>query len=197
MHNHISLSLPHWTDEFLSKAQKDLSQEEEKVRFVLDLTEQNIMHKTGGPFGAAIFDKESNQLISIGVNRVMPETCCVAHAEMMAIMFAQKKLKTFDLATQGRFQLVTSSKMCIMCLGAVIWSGIQEVIFSADTKDVEQIVGFDEGPVPEHYQRELEKRGIKLKGPIRQEEGKKTLQMYVDLGGFVYNSSSNPLKDNM
>ena len=44
--------------------------------------------------------------------------------------------------------MITSSKMCIMCLGNVIWSGLTKVTYSADTNDVQEITGFDEGPVP-------------------------------------------------
>lgn len=82
------------------------------------------MRKTGGPFAAAIFNKDTNELISSGVNRVMPENCSAAHGEMMAIMLGQKTLQTYDFSLKGRFQIVTSGKMCIMCLGGVIWSGV-------------------------------------------------------------------------
>lgn len=61
----------------------------------------------------------------------------------MAIIMAQKEMKVFDFSLVGDFQLVTSAKMCIMCLGNVIWSGLKEVIYSADTDDVQSIVGFD------------------------------------------------------
>jgi tRNA(Arg) A34 adenosine deaminase TadA len=56
---------------------------------------------------------------------------------MMAIMLAQKKLNTHDFSRKGQLQLVTSSKMCIMCMGAVIWSGLCEVVCSAMPSDVQ------------------------------------------------------------
>jgi tRNA(Arg) A34 adenosine deaminase TadA len=55
---------------------------------------------------------------------------------MMAIMLGHKTLNIFDFSIKGRYQLVTSSKMCIMCLGAVIWSKVSEVLYSADTPDI-------------------------------------------------------------
>ena len=118
------------------------------MEFVLGLANSNILKKTGGPFSAAIFNADTNELVSCGVNRVVPESSSAAHAEMMAIMLAQKTLNTFEFSLKGNFQMVTSSKMCIMCLGNVIWSGLKEVAFSADTADVQSITGFDEGPVP-------------------------------------------------
>ena len=187
----VTLSLPDWAQEFTSQAPHHFETLESRMRFVLDLTAKNIHEKTGGPFGAAIFDLSSGRLISVGVNRVMSEGCSVAHAEMMAIMLAQKTLGTFDLSQKGKYQLVTSAKMCIMCFGGVIWSGLLEVVYSAEGSDVESIVGFDEGPCPENYKHELEKRGIHLIGPLFQDQGIHVLKMYVKEGGFVYNSSIN------
>ena len=106
------------------------------MRFVLKLTLQNIEKKTGGPFGAAVFESESGQLVSVGVNVVLKQGCSAAHAEMMAIMLAQQELGTHDLGITElpEFQLVTSGKMCAMCLGSVVWSGVREVLASPSRK---------------------------------------------------------------
>ena len=45
------------------------------MRFVLKLTLQNIEKTTGGPFGAAVFERESGQLVSVGVNVVLNQGC--------------------------------------------------------------------------------------------------------------------------
>ena len=52
--------------------------------------------------------------------------------------------------------------MCAMCLGNVCWSGIKEVVSSAEPEDVERITGFDEGPTPPDYNDQLKLRGINL-----------------------------------
>ena len=67
------------------------------MRFVLALTERNIREKTGGPFGAAVFEQDSGKLVSVGVNVVIQQNCSAAHAEMMALMLAQKELDHYDL----------------------------------------------------------------------------------------------------
>ncbi|MDP6330298.1 MAG: hypothetical protein QGF55_05525, partial [SAR324 cluster bacterium] len=82
--NSLSLSLPEWVHDFLEKYEFPLVSPEERMRFVLDLTLQNIERATGGPFGAAVFEKNSGKLVSVGVNVVMEQSCSVAHAEMMA-----------------------------------------------------------------------------------------------------------------
>ena len=191
--NSLTLSLPEWIDDFLKQNQFPLVSNEERMRFVLKLTLQNIEKTTGGPFGAAVFERESGQLVSVGVNVVLKQGCSAAHAEMMAIMLAQQELGTHDLgiAELPEFQLVTSGKMCAMCLGSVVWSGVREVLASAQPEDVENIVGFDEGPAPADYDQQLEKRGISIIPSFLREEGCEVLQRYVDLEGVVYNPSRN------
>ena len=191
--NSLTLSLPEWIDDFLKQYQFPLVSNEERMRFVLKLTLQNIEKTTGGPFGAAVFERESGQLVSVGVNVVLKQGCSAAHAEMMAIMLAQQELGTHDLgvAELPEFQLVTSGKMCAMCLGSVVWSGVREVLASAQPEDVENIVGFDEGPAPADYDQQLEKRGISIIPSFLREEGCEVLQRYVDLEGVVYNPSRN------
>ena len=191
--NSLTLSLPEWIDDFLKQYQFPMVSNEERMRFVLKITLQNIEKTTGGPFGAAVFERESGQLVSVGVNVVLKQGCSAAHAEMMAIMLAQQELGTHDLgiAELPEFQLVTSGKMCAMCLGSVVWSGVREVLASAQPEDVENIVGFDEGPAPADYDRQLEKRGISIIPSFLREAGCEGLQRYVDLEGVVYNPSRN------
>ena len=191
--NSLTLSLPEWIDDFLKEYQFPLVSNEERMRFVLKLTLQNIEKTTGGPFGAAVFERESGQLVSVGVNVVLKQGCSAAHAEMMAIMLAQQELGTHDLgiAELPEFQLVTSGKMCAMCLGSVVWSGVREVLASAQPEDVENIVGFDEGPAPADYDQQLEKRGISIIPSFLRQEGCEVLQRYVELEGVVYNPSRN------
>ena len=187
----LNLELPDWIDAFLAEYPAVISSMETQMRFVLNLTERNIYEKTGGPFGASVFEQESGKLVSVGVNVVVGQNCSAAHAEMMALMLAQKKIGHYDLG-DARFsphRLVTSGKMCSMCLGNVCWSGIKEVVSSAEPEDVESISGFDEGPTPLDYNDQLKIRGINLVPELLREQGKEVLQLYVDLNGQVYNAT--------
>ena len=187
----MNLELPEWIDTFLAEYPVVISSMENQMRFVLDLTERNIREKTGGPFGAAVFEQESGKLVSVGVNVVVEQNCSAAHAEMMALMLAQKKIGHYDLGDVGSVahRLVTSGKMCAMCLGNVCWSGIKEVVSSAEPEDVERITGFDEGPTPPDYNDQLKLRGINLVPELLREQGKKVLQLYIDQNGLVYNAT--------
>ena len=187
----LNLELPEWIDTFLAEYPVVISSMETQMRFVLDLTERNIREKTGGPFGAAVFEQESGKLVSVGVNVVVEQNCSAAHAEMMALMLAQKKIGHYDLGDvrSVAHRLVTSGKMCAMCLGNVCWSGIKEVVSSAEPEDVERITGFDEGPTPPDYNDQLKLRGINLVPELLREQGKKVLQLYIDQNGQVYNAT--------
>ena len=187
----LNLELPEWIETFLAEYPGVISSMENQMRFVLDLTERNIREKTGGPFGAAVFEQESGKLVSVGVNVVVEQNCSAAHAEMMALMLAQKKIGHYDLGDVGSVahRLVTSGKMCAMCLGNVCWSGIKEVVSSAEPEDVERITGFDEGPTPPDYNDQLKLRGINLVPELLREQGKKVLQLYIDQNGLVYNAT--------
>jgi len=187
----LKLKLPDWINAFLAEYPVVISSMETQMLFVLNLTERNIREKTGGPFGAAVFEQESGKLVSVGVNVVVGQNCSAAHAEMLALMLAQKKIGHYDLgdARFPAYRLVTSGKMCAMCLGNVCWSGIKEVVSSAEPEDVESITGFDEGPTPPDYNDQLKLRGINLVPEFLREQGKEVLHLYVDLNGQVYNAT--------
>lgn len=184
----VSIALPDWVREWTPPP--PLPTLIERMEVVLELAARNVAEGTGGPFAAAIFERESGRLVSLGVNRVVPEQCSLAHAEVMAIGVADQVLGTYDLGAPGlpETQLVSSSQMCAMCLGAVVWSGVCEVAFSTTAADVIGIIGFDEGPTPPHYREQLERRGIHVIPEVLRDQGVAVLRAYVDSGGVVYNA---------
>lgn len=184
----LTMSLPPWVNEVdLPAPPAHLS---DRMEFVLALAMRNVDQCTGGPFAAAVFEQESGRLVSVGVNRVVPENSSLAHAEVLAIGLAQTSLGTYDLGGSGqpRLQLVSSSQMCAMCLGAVVWSGVGEVVYSTTAGDVIATVGFDEGPTPPDYSHQLAHRGITVVAGIMRDEGLTVLRRYVASGGVVYNA---------
>ena len=189
--NQIDLYLPEWIPVFLRNQPEFFLSSEERMKLVLSLTDRQIEEGTGGPFGAAVFELESGRLISVGVNRVVVTGCSTAHAEVMALSLAQKAVGTHDLGSEKlpEFQIVVNAQMCAMCLGAVIWSGVKEVCYAATSREVEQITGFDEGPLPSNIEGVLRQRGIRLKEGIMVEESKRLLEKYVTTGGLVYNAT--------
>lgn len=173
----IHLTLPPWIDEFVDDTRR-YTTDEERVGLAVALARRNIEHGAGGPFGAAVFNAEG-RVVSVGVNRVVPQTCSVAHAEMLAYMSAQQRLASFRLNAAGdRYTLATSAQPCCQCYGATLWAGIDELLIGARGEDVEALTEFDEGPLPTDWIGELEKRGIHVRRDILREEARAVLATY-------------------
>ena len=73
----------------------------------------------------------------------------------------------------------------MMCIGAIMWSGIKNVFYGVPSETVEKITGFDEGFKPDWID-EFKKRGITVYGNIEAELGEKALQEYIVSGLKVY-----------
>jgi len=185
----ISIQLPAWLDSHLPEEGRVYADKTARMQFVLGLAHQNIEHQTGGPFAAAIFNMENHTLLAAGVNLVVPSTCSMAHAEMVAISIAQKKLATFDLGAAGlpRFELVTSTEPCAMCFGALPWSGIRHLVCGARDADA-RAIGFDEGPKMSDWQQALQQRNISVETDICRDEAVEVLQRYAAQHGEIYNA---------
>lgn len=184
------LTLPDWIQQLLAERNLIMPTLEERVRLVIDLARENTQRGTGGPFGAAIFERDSGKLVAVGVNRVVPDQCSIAHAEMMAFAMAQQELGVFDLGGPGlpAHELVTSAQMCVMCYGATFWSGVRRVVCAASTDDVHELTNFDEGPVPADWRQQLEQRGIEVLEGVLREEARAVLQVYQAADGEIYNA---------
>jgi tRNA(Arg) A34 adenosine deaminase TadA len=163
---------------------------EDRMRAVIRFSKLNIDYQTGGPFAAAVFEKDTGKLVVIGVNRVIPINCSSAHAEIVAISMAQKKLGTYDLGGPGLplHQLVVNWRPCVMCYGAVIWSGIRSLVISGSGSELEDLTGFDEGPMHPLWVEELERRGIELIDNVLTQEACSVFKSFRDRNELVYNS---------
>ncbi|MCD8024825.1 MAG: nucleoside deaminase [Candidatus Gastranaerophilales bacterium] len=148
---------------------------------------ENSLENGNGPFMAAIYDENYN-LIAKAQNTVVKENSSICHAEINAVIKAEKLLKTYNLAPYNLGIYITSEP-CIMCLGAIMWSGIKRVYYSASSKKVEEITGFDEG-FKKNWQQEFKKRGIIVYPDILEELGAGVLEKYVNTGGIIYSPKS-------
>lgn len=172
----------------ISNEKLDINKVKKAEEIILGLQKElESVIKTGvGPFIAAIYD-EKGTLISKTTNSVVKDKCSNRHAEMNAIMEAEKFYNTYDLAPFN-LSLYVTSEPCIMCLGGIMWSGIKNVYFGVPSKRVEEITGFDEG-FKQNWLEEFKKRDITVYGNIAQEYGEKILEQYVKTGKEVYKPS--------
>jgi tRNA(Arg) A34 adenosine deaminase TadA len=159
-----------------------------RMGFVLELVRANIA-TGGGPFAAAVFERDSGRLVAAGANRVVASCCSAAHAEVLALSLAQARLGSHDLGAAGlpACELVTSAEPCAMCLGAVIWSGVRSLVCAARGTDVVAL-GFDEGPRPADWIGELGARGIAVTTDLLRDAACALLRDYRASGGPIYNA---------
>ncbi len=92
----------------------------------------------GGPFGAIIV--RGADVIAGAANRVTRDHDPTAHAEVLAIRMACRALSTHVLAG---CTLYASCEPCPMCLGAILWSRLDEIYYAADRHDAAR-AGFDD-----------------------------------------------------
>jgi tRNA(Arg) A34 adenosine deaminase TadA len=187
-HASLSIRLPNWLMQMTMDTHYPSI--ESRMQLAIQLAKYNIEHATGGPFGAAVFDMHSQQLIAVGVNVVVSSACSMAHAEMMAISMAQQAQGDFNLAAAGsHLELVSSCEPCAMCFGAIPWSGIKQLCCGARDADA-RAIGFDEGPKMDHWQQALEQRGIAVQTDICRHDAIDVLQHYASHGGAIYNAGN-------
>jgi tRNA(Arg) A34 adenosine deaminase TadA len=106
------------------------------MKIAKDLSEENLVTKVGGPFGACIV--KDGEIIGKGSNHVIKNNDPTAHAEIEAIRDACKNINSYDLSGSV---LYTSCYPCPMCLSAIIWANIK-MVYYGNTKEDANNIGF-------------------------------------------------------
>jgi tRNA(Arg) A34 adenosine deaminase TadA len=188
----LHVELPDWIEGVLPPPVASLASVEERMRLAIELSRLNIEKGTGGPFGAAIFDLDTHRLLAVGVNVVLPANWSGGHGEIMAVSIAQQMLGTHTLGAPGmaRYELLTSTEPCAMCMGAICWSGLCRLVCAARDEDA-RAIGFDEGPKLPNWPEALHSRGIEVVQDVLRDEAVAVLQRYRKTGGLIYNGRMN------
>jgi guanine deaminase len=111
---------------------------EEFMRRAIALSRQNLETMAGGPFGSVVV--KDGQIVGEGRNDVLATNDPTAHAEIVAIRDAARRLGTFDLTG---CEIYTSCEPCPMCLGAILWARLGRLYYANDRDDAKAI-GFDD-----------------------------------------------------
>ncbi len=82
------------------------------------------------PIGAVLVFEE--RIIGIGWNNSINQNDPTAHAEIMALRYAGKKIKNYRLTNTT---LYVTLQPCIMCCGAIIHSRVKRLVFGANYKE--------------------------------------------------------------
>ena len=150
----------------------------------INLSDDNFEKNYGGPFGACIV--KDGEIIGKGINRVIKNNDPTAHAEIVAIRNACKRLDTYDLSG---CELYTSCYPCPMCLSAIIWANIKKVYY-ANTKEDAADIGFRDDYIYDYIGKisdgEVDKKVLNLKSMNREEALEVFEQYKQDKDKIVY-----------
>ena len=138
---------------------------EKFMREAIRLSRLKMQSGQGGPFGAVVVRR--GEIIARGWNRVTSANDPTAHAEVMAIRAACRKLKTFQLAD---CELYTSCEPCPMCLAAIYWARLKKVYYANSRRDAAKI-HFDDELIYREVARPVSRRLIAMKQLLRGEAG--------------------------
>jgi tRNA(Arg) A34 adenosine deaminase TadA len=104
------------------------------MRRAIELCREGLRRGDGGPFGAVIV--RDGAIVGEGCNQVLLRNDPTAHAEIVAIRDAAKKLSKYWL--QG-CEIYTSAEPCPMCLGAIYWARLSRIYYANSIEDADKV----------------------------------------------------------
>jgi len=133
------------------------------MRAAIRLSIAKMRERCGGPFGAVVV--KGGRIVGRGWNQVTSTNDPTAHAEVVAIRDACKRLKNFQL---DGCDLYTSCEPCPMCLSAIYWSRLRQVFYGNTRKDAAKI-SFDDDFIYQQVALPIHKRKLVMKELLRDE----------------------------
>ena len=126
------------------------------------------------PIGAVIVDKKTKEVIAKNHNQKEGSQKSTAHAEILVIDEANRKLNNWRLEN---YVLFTTVEPCLMCAGAIIQSRISELYYAASDSKF--------GAVESLYQALNDQRAnhqVEVHSGVLEAESKKLMQdFFVNL----------------
>ena len=133
------------------------------MRRAIELSLQNVHSGNGGPFGALVVNDD--EIVGEGANQVLATNDPSAHAEVIAIRAACRKLKTFQLTG---CEIYTSCEPCPMCMGLIYWARPKNVYYANTAADAARI-GFDDAFIYQELAKPTLKRSVRMQQLLREE----------------------------
>ena len=133
------------------------------MRRAIELSVENVRSGKGGPFAALVV--KDGEILATGTNLVTAACDPTAHAEVVAIREACRKLGDFQLAG---CEIYTTCEPCPMCLGAIYWARPARVYFANTASDAAAI-GFDDSFIYQQLGVALAERAIPMVQLMRDE----------------------------
>ena len=141
----------------------DVQADENFMRLAIQKAKEGVDNGQA-PFGACIV--KNDEIISCEHNRVWETTDITAHAEIVAIREACKKLNAIDLS--GCI-IYSTTEPCPMCYSAIHWAKISKIVFGTRIQDAKNF-GFSELCISDKQMNELGNDYIKITSDFLREE---------------------------
>src|SRR5205814_5817657 len=148
------------------------------MRHAIALALENVRSGSGGPFAALIV--KEGRIIAEGANRVTRTNDPTAHAEVVAIREACRRLHSFQLSG---CDLYTTCEPCPMCLGAIYWARLDSIFYGNTRSDAARI-GFDDALIYEEVCGPVERRKIPMR-PFMREQALEAFREWEQSGSKV------------
>ena len=149
---------------------------ERYMRMAIDLACSEIDRTEGRPFGAVIVN--DGKVLGSGANRAILDNDPTAHAEIVAIRDACRKLQSHRLDGSVMY---SSCEPCPMCLSAMYWAGIKELYFGCSSQIADHY-GFGDRLLHDELCKAPESRQVKSVQLLEQ-EAVRAFEAWVKAGG--------------
>jgi guanine deaminase len=133
------------------------------MRRAIALALENVRAGGGGPFAALVV--KDGSVLAEGANRVTTTNDPTAHAEVVAIREACRKLGDFQLSG---CELYTTCEPCPMCVGAIYWARPARVFYACLAADA-AAAGFDDAFIYDELKLPPAARRIPMERLLRDE----------------------------
>ena len=127
------------------------------MRVALRLSLQMMRRGQGGPFGAVVV--RQGKIVGRGWNQVTSANDPTAHAEVVAIRAACRRLRTFVLSD---CVLYSSCEPCPMCLAAIYWARIPKMFYGNTRADAARIA-FDDALIYQELALPIRRRKLVMR----------------------------------
>ena len=102
--------------------------EREKIKKVTFQMAQRAFRADEVPVGAVIFNSETGEIIAKAHNQTEQKKDVLAHAEMLSIRQASRKLGRKFL---DGYSMYVTLEPCVMCAGAISWARLDAIYYGA------------------------------------------------------------------
>jgi guanine deaminase len=133
------------------------------MRRAIELSFRNIRSNQGGPFGAVVV--KDGEIVGEGANQVLATNDPSAHAEVVAIRAACRRLNTFQLSG---CDIYSSCEPCPMCMGLIYWARPEQLYYANTAADAASI-GFDDALIYSELAKPPQQRSQRMQQIMRDE----------------------------